>query len=214
MVRTRTSAKTDEWVITFADLMTLLFIFFVLLTMMSTQPKNCKGIHKYMEENRNLFLNYELHSTKLSCIISLPQDFLFRSGDAEIKRSAFDALAPFFKKIREFPEHRYDLVIVEGHTDNVPIHTKKFPSNWELSSARSTNIATFLINEMNYAADLVSVNAFADTRPKVKYIDDNGQPLTGEALRTARQKNRRVEIILTTPPKSIEETNFLFDGRE
>ena len=132
---------------TFADLMTLMFCFFVLLTTLSTQPKNCSGLEKYMNEFKSRFINYELRQTKLSCIVSLPQDFLFSSGDAVLKAGAPNALAPFFKKILELPEHREDIVVIEGHSDNVPIKTKKFRNNWELSSARATNIATMLIEK-------------------------------------------------------------------
>ncbi|MEC9172881.1 MAG: OmpA family protein, partial [SAR324 cluster bacterium] len=166
--------RSEGWILTFADLMTLLFCFFVLLTTLSTQPKNCKGLEKYMKESRSRFVNYELRSTKLSCIVSLPQDFLFKSGDAELKQEAFKALAPFFRKIRELPEHKQDLMVVEGHTDNVPIRTKKFRNNWELSSARATNIATMLIEKLDYQPESLSVNGFADTRPKISYKDSTG----------------------------------------
>ena len=99
---------------------------------------------------------------------------------------------------------------VEGHTDNVPIRSKKFPSNWELSSARATVIATMLIKRLKYPEDLMSIVGFADTRPKVSYTDQNGSPLKGGELINARKTNRRVEIVLTTPPKSLEESKLLF----
>ena len=165
-----------------------------------------------MKENTGFFKNYQLRSTKLSCIISLPQDFLFRSGDAELKAGAIQVLTPFFQKIRDLPEHQGDLVIVEGHADNVPIHTDKYPSNWELSTTRATNVATMLINKMGYPSDVISVNGYSDTRPKVSYKDPSGNSLQGIALEAARRTNRRVEIILTTPPKSMEEASLLFDG--
>ena len=132
-----------------------------------------------MKEFRSSFLNYELRSTKLSCIVSLPQDFLFRSGDAELKADAYKALSPFFRKIKGFPEHREDLVVVEGHTDNVPIKTEKFRNNWDLSTTRATNIATILIQKMNYNPKSISVNGFADTQPKVPYTDTSGNNLGG-----------------------------------
>ena len=81
---------------------------------------------------------------KLLRRIQFPQDFLFRSGQAAIKEGAYQALTPFFETIKGLPTHLDDLIIVEGHTDNVPINTAKFKNNWELSSARATNIAIFL----------------------------------------------------------------------
>lgn len=202
-----------EWIVTFADLMTLLFCFFVLLTTLSTQPKNCSGIENYLSSNRTQFKNFELRSSKLQCILSLPSDYLFRSGSDVVQKGALNSLAPLFRAIHEMDEHKNDLLIVEGHTDDVPIKTEKFPSNWELSSARATNIATYLVNQVGYPETTVSVSAYADSRPKERYEDIYGVRKTGAALRAARKTNRRVEIILANQPKSREETMMLFDGR-
>ena len=206
----RGGSSEGGWVTTFADLMTLLFCFFVLINALSTQPKNCSDLDKFLNDNKEQFKKYELRSTKLSCIVSLPQDFLFRSGDAILKKGAFKALSPLFKKILEIPEHKSDLMTVEGHTDNVPMRSKKFPSNWELSSARATIIATMLINRLKYPEESISIVGFADTRPKVSYTDKSGSLLKGSELKNARRTNRRVEIVLTTPPKSLEESTLLF----
>jgi len=206
----RGGSSEGGWVTTFADLMTLLFCFFVLINALSTQPKNCSDLDKFLNDNKEQFKKYELRSTKLSCIVSLPQDFLFRSGDAILKKGAFKALSPLFKKILEIPEHKSDLMTVEGHTDNVPMRSKKFPSNWELSSARATAIATMLINRLKYPEESISIVGFADTRPKVSYTDQSGSLLKGSELKNARRTNRRVEIVLTTPPKSLEESTLLF----
>ena len=206
----RGGSSEGGWVTTFADLMTLLFCFFVLINALSTQPKNCSDLDKFLNDNKEQFKKYELRSTKLSCIVSLPQDFLFRSGDAILKKGAFKALSPLFKKILEIPEHKSDLMTVEGHTDNVPIRSKKFPSNWELSSARATAIATMLINRLKYPEESISIVGFADTRPKVSYTDQSGSLLKGSELKNSRRTNRRVEIVLTTPPKSLEESTLLF----
>ena len=206
----RGGSSEGGWVTTFADLMTLLFCFFVLINALSTQPKNCSDLDKFLNDNKEQFKKYELRSTKLSCIVSLPQDFLFRSGGAILKKGAFKALSPLFKKILEIPEHKSDLMTVEGHTDNVPMRSKKFPSNWELSSARATIIATMLINRLKYPEESISIVGFADTRPKVSYTDQSGSLLKGSELKNARRTNRRVEIVLTTPPKSLEESTLLF----
>lgn len=204
------ASSEGGWITTFADLMTLLFCFFVLLTTLSTQPKKCSDIELFLKNNKKKYQKFELRSTKLSCIISLPQDYLFKSGDAVLKKGAFNALSPLFKKIILIPEHKKDLLTVEGHTDNVPIRSKKFPSNWELSAARATSIATMLIKRLNYPEKSLSINGYADTRPKAKYKDSSGSKLTGKALKKARMINRRVEIVLTTPPKSLEESTLLF----
>ena len=72
----RRGSSEGGWVTTFADLMTLLFCFFVLINALSTQPKNCSDLDKFLNDNKEQFKKFELRSTKLSCIVSLPQDFL------------------------------------------------------------------------------------------------------------------------------------------
>jgi chemotaxis protein MotB len=71
---------------------------------------------------------------------------------------------------------------VEGHTDNTPIATQKFPSNWELSSSRATSVARYLISQ-GVAANRLRAIGYADTKPKVENIKDED-----------RARNRRVSI--------------------
>lgn len=203
------SSGNDDWVLTFADLMTLLFCFFVLLTFLSTAPKNCTGLADYFERNRRLYKNFELRNSKLECIISLPSDFLFRSGEDKLQSRAFARLRPLFRKIKALDEHKQDLIIVEGHTDNVPIRTRRFPSNWELSSARATNVSAF-VRQQGLPAKRLSVRAYAEQKPRVPYTDAQGRKLRGRTLLAARRKNRRVDIILQDPPTDIEELGLLF----
>ena len=203
------SSGSDEWVVTFADLMTLLFCFFVLLTYLSTAPKNCNGLADYFERNRRAYKNFELRNSKLECIISLPSDFLFRSGEDKLQSRAFTRLRPLFQTIKKLDEHKKDLIIVEGHTDNVPIRTRRFPSNWELSSARATNVSSF-VRGQGLPSRRLSVRAYAEQKPRVPYVDERGRKLTGRKLLAARRTNRRVDIILQDPPTKIEELSLLF----
>lgn len=207
--REETGRGGGAWVLTFADLMALLFSFFALLTSLSTAPKNCNGLAKYFEENRRLYQNFELRNSKLECVITLPSDFLFRSGEDALQRRALQRLEPLFQRVKTLKEHERDLIIVEGHTDNVPIRTRRFPSNWELSSARATNVAAFL-RRVGLPEEQLSIRAYADQRPRAPYEDEFGQRLRGRQLRAARERNRRVEIILVNPPTGIEEYGLLF----
>lgn len=208
--REETGRGGDAWVLTFADLMALLFSFFALLTSLSTAPKNCNGLAKYFEENRRLYQNFELRNSKLECVITLPSDFLFRSGEDALQRRALQRLEPLFQRVKTLKEHERDLILVEGHTDNVPIRTRRFPSNWELSSARATNVAAFL-RRVGLPEEQLSIRAYADQRPRAPYEDEFGQRLRGRQLRAARERNRRVEIILANPPTGIEEYGLLFE---
>lgn len=202
-----------DWIITFADLVTLLFCFFVLLTVLSNQPKRCSELQAYLEANSQFFQGFELRSNKSECIVSLPSDFLFSSGSAKLQQNAFGKITPLFEKIMALPDHKDDLLIIEGHTDNTTIKSREFPSNWELSTSRATNVSNFVIKNIDFPEALVSVRAYADKRPRIAYENANGTPLAGEALRIARQKNRRVEIVLTKQPKDLNQFEPLFDGR-
>ena len=203
------SGDSDSWIVSFADLMTLLFCFFVLLTTLSTAPKNCNGLAKYFEENSRLYKNFELRNSKLECVITLPSDFLFRSGEDQLQSAALSRLQPLFRQIKNLDEHKRDLIVVEGHTDNVPIRTKKFRSNWELSSARATNVADY-VRKAGLPEKQLSIRAYADKRPRVAYQDIAGKKLRGAELRKARKDNRRVELILVNPPTKLEEYGVLF----
>jgi flagellar motor protein MotB len=203
------ASKQDEWIVTFGDLMGLLFSFFALLTSLSTAPKNCNGLARYLEANRPLYQNFELRNSKLECVITLPSDFLFRSGEDKVQARALQRLQPLVRQIKNLKEHDQDLIIVEGHTDNVPIRTRQFRNNWELSSARATNVADFLRRE-GLPEQRLSVRAYADQRPRVPYQDELNKPLRGRELQTAREKNRRVEIALVNPPTKLEEYGVLF----
>lgn len=205
----RVKPVEELWFISMADLMSLLFCFFVLLTSLSAAPKNCNGLRNYLEEHRAEYRNFELRNSQLECVITLPSDYLFQSGESRLQPAALARLKPLFKEIRALPEHAQDLLIVEGHTDNVPIRTRQFPSNWELSSARATDVANFMRAE-GLTPERISVRAFAENRPRVPYTDDAGRPLAGQALQEARRRNRRVEIILVNPPTKLEEYGVLF----
>ena len=73
---------------------------------------------------------------------------------------------------------------VEGHTCNLPIHTARFASNWELSGQRALNVLTFLISR-GIKADRLSAVAYADTRPLVPNVDE-----------AHRRLNRRVDLVI------------------
>jgi len=81
-------------------------------------------------------------------------------------------------------------VTVEGHTDNTPISTPAFPSNWELSAARAASVARFLIHQ-GINSRLVKIVGYGDTRPRVPNLDPDGNPLPEN-----QKLNRRVVILI------------------
>ena len=78
-----------------------------------------------------------------------------------------------------------------------------------LRGARATNVAAFM-RQLGFPQKKISIRAYAEYRPKISYVDDFGDPITGKALKDARRANRRVEIILINPPTKLEEYGVLF----
>lgn len=114
-------------------------------------------------------------------IIRFKDGVLFDSGNDTISEKGYEVLIEIGEKIKEIP----NLVVIEGYTDNIPIKTSKFPSNWELSVARAIGVAKFMIEDMNISEDRISVSGFGEQNP----IDTNN---TSEG----RANNRRIEITI------------------
>ena len=114
-------------------------------------------------------------------LIALPNDVLFDSGKTNIKPDGQAALAQVAKVLATIPDRNF---LVAGDTDDVPIHTARFPSNWELSTARAVEVTKFLIaNGM---------------RPQVLAAAGYGEfdPVVANDSPEHRAQNRRIEIVL------------------
>ncbi len=110
-------------------------------------------------------------------------NIFFKSASAELSESSKKVLDQIGKLIVEkFAMHS---IRVDGHTDALPISGTKYPSNWELSSARSSTIVRYLINKFHILPDLMTAVGYAETRPLEKGNDPK-----------ALAKNRRVEIVV------------------
>ncbi len=114
-------------------------------------------------------------------VINLPENVLFSSGSAVINANGKIALRQIADVLKEFNDRRFQ---IEGHTDNVPIKSANYPSNWELSVARSLSVLHLMIEEGVEAVN-VSAAGFGEYHPRA----DNETP-EGKAL------NRRIEIIM------------------
>lgn len=118
-------------------------------------------------------------------VIRIKGHILFTSGDASLRKEAPAALAPIVKLIQAMDNQ----MAIEGHTDDRPIQTTRFPSNWELSTARAVATMRYLVDKGGMAPTRVNVAGYADMRP----ISDNK---TSEG----RAKNRRVEFVFLRSP--------------
>ncbi len=113
--------------------------------------------------------------------VSLGNQMLFASGKSELKSEAKLLLDGIINELRGLDNK----IIVEGHTDNVPINTERFPSNWELSTGRAVNVLKYMIEQDRDLLGKISAAGYADTNP----IASNEMP-------DGREKNRRVDIII------------------
>ncbi len=116
-------------------------------------------------------------------VISLREAGFFESGSSEMRsesRAALDRIADLLRK------HNCRLR-VEGHTDNLPIHTSQFSSNWELSTLRATSILRLLIVREGYSPGQVSSAGYAEFRP-----------VASNATAEGRSMNRRVDLVVVS----------------
>jgi chemotaxis protein MotB len=128
-------------------------------------------------------------------VISLREVGFFDSGSADVKLKSEPSVARIAKVLEGRPYH----VRIEGHTDNVPIHTDRFASNWELSTARATEMTKLFITRYEFPPERLSAAGFAEFHP----VAPNGSE-EGRAL------NRRVDIVIIAPP--IQEPSLPLSG--
>lgn len=117
--------------------------------------------------------------------VNLVDKIIFPTGKATLKMQGKKVLSRIGEILKDVAEKQ---IRIEGHTDNVPIGRalrKKFPTNWELSAARATNVARFFIDTVGLDKHFISVGGYADNKP----IDTN-------ETKEGRANNRRIEILL------------------
>lgn len=115
-------------------------------------------------------------------MVRLAESLLFDLGSAELTPQALG----FIDKVATILVAANKLVRVEGHTDNVPIHTAQFRSNWELSTARASSVIRYLIEKFNFSPELLSASGYGEYRP-----------IAPNDTIENRAKNRRVEFVIT-----------------
>lgn len=133
----------------------------------------------YFAEN-NVQNSIEIEENYRELTLSFNDGILFDSGKAEIKEEATTILSIIAEELLKYPEND---IKIEGHTDNIPINTEKYPNNWYLSAARAISVATFFIEKHNFHPSRISTEGYGEYRPKVS--NDTAEN---------RSINRRVEI--------------------
>lgn len=221
----------ERWLVSYADFITLLFAFFVVMFAVSQvdshkvgrfteafskavgidvfpmygesllsggkTPDDTEGraehggvisvldeLHatlRKLAENNDALQGLQVIMLRHELVLRLPEGVLFDSGDVRVK----DATAPMLKILTAQLKTRSLEVRIEGHTDNRPIATGRFRSNWELSTARATAVMAVLLGE-GMPPERLSVAGYSEYRP----IADNGSD-------DGRRQNRRVDLVVT-----------------
>jgi len=114
-------------------------------------------------------------------IVELATDILFPSGSATLSADGASTIKAVAQVLASIPGRDFQIA---GHTDNVPIASERFPSNWELGAARSITVTRLLV-ESGLPADRVSASSYADTQP----VDSN-------ETKEGKARNRRIEIVV------------------
>jgi chemotaxis protein MotB len=134
-------------------------------------------------------LSVEVRNGKV--YIAISDKMLFKSGSAAVEKLGKEALAKVATVLNKYPD--MDLII-EGHTDNVPIKTERFTDNWDLSVIRATSVVRILTNDYAMPAARVTPSGKGEFFPKASNDTPEG-----------RSKNRRTEIIIAPKLDMIEE---------
>jgi chemotaxis protein MotB len=221
--------NSERWLLTYADLITLLLGLFVILYAMSKIDAGkyaeivsalggvfgsdhgiLIGGGSLLENPRESLLSerqrvaqavsdaLDLQSGSMPVSVTesergvtvhIMEELLFASGSAELKASSLSALDTLASVLKKLPND----LRVEGHTDNVPINTVQFPSNWHLSVSRAVNVGYYLIRQHGLVPDKVSVVGYSEYRPWASNDTPEG-----------RAKNRRVDIVIVASDLSPE----------
>ncbi|HXP81302.1 MAG TPA: flagellar motor protein MotB [Verrucomicrobiae bacterium] len=117
-------------------------------------------------------------------VVSLKEIGFFDSGSATIRPTSLDAISRLAGVLKQRPEN----LRIEGHTDNVPIHTARFSSNWELSTTRATDLIQLLITNYGLPPSHLSAAGYGEFHP----VASNGTP-------EGRAQNRRLDVVILAP---------------
>jgi len=129
----------------------------------------------------------EMRTTREGLVVSLREIGFFESGSATLRPSSQNSIDRLVAVLRNRPE----MLRIEGHTDNVPIHTSRFASNWELSTARATELIRGFIDRYHLSPERLAAAGYGEHHPVASNDTSEG-----------RARNRRVDIVILAPPVS------------
>ncbi len=209
--------EREDWLLSYADMITLLLAFFVLLLSISkfdaTKAEKVTGglskeigghdvvqpIDTLKSEAQQQAKALKLDDGQVTVstddrglVLELDGGTFFDANSAELKQQYTAALTKLGQMLNS-PKYADFQVEVDGHTDDTPLANAQYPSNWELSAARAGAVARLFIRQ-GMVPTRIEVVGFADTRPKVANRDAQGRPLpANQAI------NRRVTVHVYHP---------------
>lgn len=128
----------------------------------------------------------ELLEDARGLVLSIPEASAFAPGSADLSDASKQVFTQLATSLRDASNN----LLIEGHTDDVPIHSARFASNWELSTARATAVVQWLSEQEHFPPDRLSAAGYGQFRPRVP----------NESVQ-ARARNRRVDIVIQNTPQ-------------
>lgn len=215
------TAHEEPWLVSYADMMTLLFGFFVLMyTFAKAKLKDDDSMVKMRKELAAYFggeyvipfekeakvFAHSLKGTPLEKELSVemsPEGIsltfqstqLFASGQADLKDIARSTINKFADMLKSREDAKAYIIRVEGHTDDVPINVPKYPSNWELSAARAASVVR-LFEERGFSNQNLVAIGYGESKPLFPNRNQKGV-----AIPENQAQNRRVKIKVAYPPQ-------------
>lgn len=205
--------NVDAWLMTYADMITLLLCFFIIFVSVSEPKKDrlsqiAEGVAgkfgavdtstpfitaahalKAVVEKNRLYKDVAVEGMTNALSIELATHRFFKSGGADIEEAALPVLDEMAATLTQNNMASYT-VSIESHTDDTPPQSGLYKTNWELSSVRAAKLAGYLIQK-GFPADRIRAVGYADSRPKVPNRDAHGNPIEAN-----RARNQRVTVKL------------------
>ncbi len=147
-----------------------------------------QNIKTIIEEKLNNTEGISISREPRGLLVRLNNTILFDTGSDIIRGESIELL----DKIANILKNINNPIRIEGHTDNIPVKTKRFPSNWELSTARATNIIRYLVEKHDFSPSRLSAIGYGEYMP----ISDNNS-------KEGRVNNRRVDIVILSSSSKI-----------
>lgn len=205
--------NVDSWLMSYADMITLLMCFFIIFVSVSEPKKDklseiadgmagkfgsveyetplmgaIRSLRTVIEEKR-LYKDVAIQARSNGLLLELSTRKFFKDGGAELDEATVPELDTLLEAMKQSDLTNYNIVI-ESHTDDVPPKSGLYRTNWELSSVRAAKLANFMAGE-NFLPSHLRAVGYGDTRPEVPNLDAEGNPIVKN-----RDRNQRIVIRL------------------